>query len=100
MARIEGREPEEEEFDIPPLQVSFPRATKVISSGIVDVHISTLEIQEQIKGVDMEVKDEVLPHLSIHTIDEPPIRFFMQRLVEGEVYQNWKMEISPIMFKK
>ena len=100
MARIEGREPEKEEFAIPPLQVSFPKATEVIRSGIVDLHISTLESQEQIQEADLEVKDEVLPQLSIHTIDEPPIRFFMQRLVEGEVYQNWKMEISPIMFKK
>jgi hypothetical protein len=45
MARIEGREPEEEELVIPPLQVSFPRAAEVIRSGIMDLHINTLEIQ-------------------------------------------------------
>jgi hypothetical protein len=101
MARIEGREPEEEEFVIPPLQVSFPRATEVIRSDIVDLHISTLESQEgkQIEETDLEVKDEVLPQLSIHTIDEPPARFFMRRLAEGEVYQNWKMASAPMVFK-
>ena len=46
------------------------------------------------------MKDEVLPQLSIHTIDEPPARFFVRRLGEGEVYQNWKMEIAPVVFKK
>jgi hypothetical protein len=45
MARIEGREPEEEELVIPPLQVSFPRATEVIKSGIMDLCINTLESQ-------------------------------------------------------
>ena len=79
MARIEGREPEEEELVIPPLQVSFPRATEVIRSGIMDLHINTLESQEekQIEEADLEVKDEVLPQLSIHTIDEPSARFFV-----------------------
>ncbi|XP_073261997.1 uncharacterized protein [Populus alba] len=102
MARIEGREPEEEELVIPPLQVSFPRAAEVIRSGIIDLHINTLESQEekQIEEADLEMKDEVLPQLSIHTIDEPPARFFVQRLAEGEVYQNWKMEPAPIVFKK
>jgi len=102
MARIEGREPEEEELVIPPLQVSFPRATEVIKSGIMDLRINTLESQEekQIKEADLEVKDEVLPQLSIHTIDEPPARFFVRRLAEGEVYQNWKMKPAPIVFKK
>jgi hypothetical protein len=100
MARIEGIEPEEEELVIPPLQVSFPRATKVIRSGIMDLHINTLESQEekQIEEADLEVKDEVLPQLSIHTIDEPPARFFVRRLAEGEVYQNWKMEPAPVVF--
>jgi len=102
MARIEGREPEEEELIIPPLQVSFPRATEVIRLGIMDLHINTLKSQEekQIEEVDLEVKDEVLPQLSIHTIDEPPARFFMRRLAEGKVYQNWKMESAPMVFKK
>jgi hypothetical protein len=79
MARIEGRELEKEELVIPPLQVSFPRATEVIKSGIMDLCINTLESQEEkrIKEADLEVKDEVLPQLSIHTIDEPLARFFM-----------------------
>jgi hypothetical protein len=63
MARIEGREPKEEELVIPPLQVSFPRAIEVIRSGIMDLHINTLESQEekQTEEVDLEVKDEILP---------------------------------------
>ena len=43
MARIEGRKLEEEELIILLLQASFPRSIKVISSGITDLHISTLE---------------------------------------------------------
>jgi hypothetical protein len=102
MARIEGREPEEEGLVIPPLRVSFPKAAEVIRSGIVDLHINTLESQEEkrIEEADLEIKDEVLPQLSIHTIDQPPARFFVRRLAEGEVYQNWKMEPAPIVFKK
>ena len=42
MARIEGRELEEEEFVILLLQVSFIRAVEVIRSDIVDLHINTL----------------------------------------------------------
>jgi hypothetical protein len=63
VARIERREPEEEEFVIPLLQVSFPKAIEVIRSSIVDLHISTLESEEgkQIEEADLEVKDEVLP---------------------------------------
>jgi hypothetical protein len=30
MARIEGREPKEEKLEIPPLMVSFPKATYVM----------------------------------------------------------------------
>jgi hypothetical protein len=56
----------------------------------MDLHINTLESQEekQIEEADLEMKDEVLPQLSFHTINEPPTRFFVRRLAEGEVYQN------------
>ena len=74
----------------------------MIRSSIIDLHINTLESQEekQIEEADLEIKDEVLPQLSIHTINEPPARFFVRRLAEGEVYQNWKMKPAPIVFKK
>ena len=73
----------------------------MIRSGIIDLHINTLESQEgkQIKEAAMEMKDEVLPQLSIHTIDEPLAKCFVRRLAEGEVYQNWKMEIAFIVLK-
>jgi hypothetical protein len=38
--------------------------------------------------------------LSIHTIDEPFVKAFVWRLAERKVYQNWKMEFAPIVFKK
>jgi hypothetical protein len=79
MARIEGRELEEEELSIPPLQASFPRSTKVIRSGITDIHINTLYCQEegQIEEAKVEIKDEALPKLSNHATDEHSIRAFL-----------------------
>jgi hypothetical protein len=40
--------------------------------------------------VRAEIEDEVLPQLSVYTVDEIPTRAFVRRLAEEEVYQNWK----------
>lgn len=67
-----------------------------------DLHIGTLEYQDkkQIKGVEAAIEDEILPQLSIHTVDEGLLKALIKKLAEGEVYQNWKMEPIPIMLKK
>ena len=82
MARIKGRDLEEEQLEIPPLSVSFPRAAYVVqhdkgaeSLGIELAHMSinTLEGNEK-KGDDVKAaagkEDEALPQLTIHTLEE------------------------------
>jgi hypothetical protein len=60
MARIEGREPEVEELEIPPLRVSFPKATYVIQpderleslvQGLSAIDINTLK-GDKVEGGD------------------------------------------------
>ena len=62
MARIEGKEPKEEELVISLLSASFPRSAKVIIAGITNLHISNLECQKkgQIEEADVGINDEVL----------------------------------------
>ena len=91
MAKIEGRESKEEEFVLPPLQVFFHSSVEEIKSGITELHIGTLECQGE--KVDF-------PQISIHDADEPPARTFVQKLARGKMHQNWKMEPTPIVFKK
>ena len=91
MAKIEGRESKEEEFVLPPLQVSFHSSVEEIKSGITELHIGTLECQG--KKVDF-------PQISIHDVKEPSARTFVQKLAGGKMYQNWKMEPAPVVFRK
>jgi len=63
MTKIEERELKEEELVILPPWITFLRSIEVIGSRLADLHIGTLECQdkEQIKGVKVEIEDEVLP---------------------------------------
>jgi hypothetical protein len=38
--------------------------------------------------VKVKKKDEVLPHLFVHTINDFPTQAFVKKLAEGEAYQN------------
>jgi hypothetical protein len=60
----------------------------VIGSGITDLHVSTLEWEneEQIEEVKIKVKDEMLSQLSVHIINDIPVKAFMKQLVEWETY--------------
>jgi len=71
----------------------------VIRSGMEALHISALECQDkkQNEEVKVKAKDEMLSQLSVNTIDEVPAKAFVKKLVKGEVYQNWKMELAPIV---
>ena len=91
MAKIEGRESKDEDLVIPPLQESFCSSTGIIKAGIRDLHVGTLEYQEE---------EANFPQLSIHNIDAPSAKTFVRKLAEGEVFQNWKMEPIHIVFKK
>ena len=85
-------EEDEEELVIPPLQTNFPKSVEVIRSGMTNLNDDTLEWEdkEQTEEVRAEIEDEVLPQLSVYTVDEIPTRAFVRRLAEKEVYQNWK----------
>jgi len=56
----------------------------VIGSGITDLHVSTLEWEneEQIEEVKIKVKDEMLSQLSVHIINDILVKAFMKQLVE------------------
>ena len=111
MARIEGKEPEEEEMEIPPLIVSFPKATYVMQPDngaqdvvqrLVTMSINTLE-QDKVKGSDtktvVEREDESVPQLTVHILEEVPTKTFVRKLAEGEKFQKWVTQEAPLVFK-
>jgi hypothetical protein len=85
-------EKDEEELIIPPLQIIFPKSLEVIRSGMTNLNDDTLECEdkEQTEEVRDKIEDEVLPQLSVYTVDEIPAKSFVRRLADEEVYQNWK----------
>ena len=111
MARIEGREPEEEELEIPPLRVSFPKAAYVMQpdkgSESLSQKLSTMGIhtfekdKEERGGMNMVagVEDESLPQLAVHTLEEVSPKTFVRKLAVGDKFQNWVMQEVPIVFK-
>lgn len=38
--------------------------------------------------------------MSMHIVDEIPVKAFIKKLVDREMYQNWKIKHVPIVFKK
>ena len=100
MARIQGIEPEEEEVEIPPLRVSFPKAANVMQpdkdSESLGQKLSTMDIntlekdKEEGSGMNMVsgVEDESLPQLTVHTLEEVPTMTFVRKLAMGEKFQN------------
>jgi hypothetical protein len=69
MARIEGREPEEEKME--------GSDTKTVG----------------------EREEETLPQLTVHIVEELPTKTFVQRLAEGEKLQNWVTQEAQVVFK-
>jgi hypothetical protein len=111
MARIQGREPEEEELEIPPLRVSFPKAAYVmqpdkdsesLSQKLSTMDINTLEKdKEEGSGMNMVsgVEDESLPQLTVHTLEEVPTTTFVRKLAMGEKFQKWVTQEAHVVFK-
>jgi hypothetical protein len=96
IARIEGREPEEEKLEIPPLSVSFPKAVYVmqhdkeaesLGQALANMSINTLE-ENEVEGDVMKTVagkgDEALPQLTVHTLEEVSAKTFVRKLDQGE----------------
>ena len=111
MARIEGREPEEEKLEIPPLRVSFPKVAYVmqpdkgaesLGQQLSNMSINTLE-EDEVEGGNMKTvagrEDEALPQLTIHTLEEVSAKTFIRKLADGEKFQNWVTQEAPVVFK-
>ncbi|KAL3568654.1 hypothetical protein D5086_031305 [Populus alba] len=111
MARIKGRDLEEEQLEIPPLSVSFPRAAYIVQHDkgaeslgleLANMSINTLEGKEKEKGDAKEIagkEDEVLPQLTIHTLEEVSAKTCVRKLAQGEKFQNWVTQEAPMVFK-
>jgi hypothetical protein len=111
MARIQGRELEEEELEIPPLRVSFPKAAYVmqpdkdlesLSKKLLTMDINTLEKDKE-EGSAMNmvsgVEDESLPQLTVYTLEEVSTKTFVRKLAMGEKFQNWMTQEAIVVFK-
>jgi hypothetical protein len=48
----------------------------------------------------VEVEDEMLPHLSVHTINDIPTKDFVRKLTYREIFQNRKIKPVHVVFKK
>ena len=44
-------------------------------------------------------KDEELPQLTIHALEEVTARTCIWKLAEGEKFQNWEIQDAPLVFK-
>ncbi|XP_073261648.1 uncharacterized protein [Populus alba] len=110
MARIEGREPEEEKLEIPPLRVTFPKVAYVmqpdkgaesLGQQLSNMSINTLE-EDEVEGGNMKMvagrEDEALPQLTIHTLEEVSAKTFIRKLA-FKMFQNWVTQEAPVVFK-
>jgi hypothetical protein len=111
IARIEGKEPEEEKLEIPPLSVSFPKVAcmmqhdkgaESLGQELAHMSINTLE-ENEVEGDDMKIVagkgDEALPQLTVHTLEEVSAKTFVRKLAQGEKFQNWVTQEAPVVFK-
>jgi hypothetical protein len=111
MARIEGREPEQEKLEIPPLRVSFPKVAYVmqpdkraesLGKELSNMSINTLK-ENKVEGGDMKIVagkgDQALPQLTVHTLEEVCAKTFVRKLAQGEKFQNWVTQKAPVVFK-
>ncbi|XP_052305620.1 uncharacterized protein LOC127904792 [Populus trichocarpa] len=101
MARIKGREPDEEKLEIPPLSVSFPKAAYIMQhdkeAESLDQELSNMSIntlgENKVEGDDMKTVarkgDEALPQLTVYTIEEVSAKTFVRKLLEQQE-QTWK----------
>lgn len=48
--------------------------------------------------IKVKVEVEMLPQLSIHTVEKTHAKAFVKRLTDGKRLQNWKAEPIPFVF--
>ena len=111
---MEGRKPEEEDIVIPPIHVSFPKSAyvikpenmmEVLGQKLAFMDINNVEEGEG-KGWNSDdkpktaKKDELLPQLTIHSLEEASTNTFVRKLAVDEVFHNWEIEEAPVIFKK
>ena len=64
--------------------------------------INTLEEDKEEESgtkIVVNMEDEMLPQLTVHSLEELPTKTFVRRLAEGEKFQNWVTQEVPIVFK-
>jgi len=112
LARIERREPNEDQIQIPPIHVTFPRPAQVIKvdgeiekvskefSGAAIHCLEGINKQEPQGGFeDEESPFEALPQLTVGALEDDPFGF-VRKLTDGEKLNNWETVEVPIIFKK
>jgi hypothetical protein len=112
--RMEGRKPEEEDIVIPPIHVSFPKSAYVMKpENMMEVLGQKLAVMD-INNVDegegkgwncndepkTTKEDELLPQLTVHSLEEALTNAFVRKLSVDEVFQNWEIEEALVVFKK
>jgi len=57
---------------------------------------------KQITETKVEMKDEILPQLFVHTINEiPAVKAFVRKVADEKTCSNWKIEfVVPVVCKK
>ena len=45
-------------------------------------------------------EDELLPQLTVHSLEEAPTNAFIRKLSVDEVFHNWEIEEALVVFKK
>jgi len=48
----------------------------------------------------MTREEKLLPQLTINIVDKMPAMAILQKLANGEGFQNWATQEAPIVFKK
>jgi phosphotransferase system IIA component len=110
---LERREPKVKEIIIPSIHISFFKAAFMVYSkdtmndptqSLATMGINTLKQDgSKVKSCSKKGKvveeEELLPQLTVHTIEETSAKAFMQKLTNGKKFQNYVTQEAPIVFK-
>ena len=59
--------------------------------------------EEEVKGIVKKTqfgrRDEELPQLTIYNVEEVTAHTCIQKLAEGEKFQNWETQEAPLVFR-
>ena len=100
MTRIARKESKEEELVIPPIRVSLLKVAYLmqpdkelesLGQDLSTMNINTLE-EDKVKGDDQKIEsgkeDEVLPQITIYTMEEVFANTFIWKLAKGEIFKT------------